>query len=116
MINQVTLPQERNSLFLKRNDSMQELKSLIDRGDLFFLSQFNETHPNFIAKIKSACSTINSMDIKFCVLLRMGLSAKEIARVTNSTVRAVQSRKYRIRKRLNVPCDEDLNLFMVTFS
>ncbi|QDH81351.1 hypothetical protein FKX85_20880 [Echinicola soli] len=94
----------------------QNLKSLIEKGDLHFLSEFNEIFPDFISKIKSASSKLNAMDIKFCVLLKMGFTTKEIASVTKSTVRAVQSRKYRIRKRLDVPNDEDLNLFMVTFS
>ncbi|WP_229239717.1 helix-turn-helix transcriptional regulator [Echinicola soli] len=89
---------------------------MIEKGDLHFLSEFNEIFPDFISKIKSASSKLNAMDIKFCVLLKMGFTTKEIASVTKSTVRAVQSRKYRIRKRLDVPNDEDLNLFMVTFS
>ncbi|GGF40135.1 helix-turn-helix transcriptional regulator [Echinicola rosea] len=107
-----TNPQER----FYTTDPAQNLKSFIEKGDLHFLSEFNGIFPNFISKVKSASSKLNAMDIKFCVLLKMGFSTKEIASVTKSTIRAVQSRKYRIRKRLGVPKDEDLNLFMVTFS
>ncbi|AWW29714.1 hypothetical protein DN752_06010 [Echinicola strongylocentroti] len=97
-------------------DPRKDLKALIEKGDLYFLSEFNEIYPNFITMIKNTSSKLNAMDIKFCVLLRMGFCTKEIARITKSTIRAVQSRKYRIRRRLNVPNEEDLNLFMVTFS
>ncbi|GGZ42150.1 hypothetical protein GCM10007049_39200 [Echinicola pacifica] len=107
---------ENPNVFKKSEDTQTDWANLVNKGDLIFLSQFNEVFPRFISKIKEACNSFNAMDIRFCVLLRMGLSTKEIARLTNSSVRAVQSRKYRIRKKLHIPNEEDLNIFMVTLS
>ncbi|WP_157492701.1 helix-turn-helix transcriptional regulator [Echinicola pacifica] len=96
--------------------SAGDIKSLIEKGELHLLNEFTVRFPSFVGRIKTMSSQINAMDLKFCILLRLGFSTKDIARITNSTIRAVQSRKYRIRRRLNVPNQEDINLFMVTIS
>lgn len=51
-------------------------------------------------------------EIEICAMLVLNFETKEIARFTNSTTRSVESRKYRIRKKLQLSSSEDLTLWM----
>ncbi|MCD0476361.1 tetratricopeptide repeat protein [Flavobacterium sp. EDS] len=85
-----------------------DLKQLvIERSPLFF-AKFKEIYPEFIDKIIEITPTIVSSELRFCALLKLGFSTNEIATYTKSTIRAVQSKRYRLRKKLNVPPEEDL--------
>lgn len=52
-------------------------------------------------------------DLLICAQLRLGFYTKEIARYTKNSVRAVEGKKYRIRKKLNIPANEDINVWMM---
>ena len=43
-----------------------------------------------------------------CTFLRMNLNTKEIADIMGLSVRSIESRRYRLRKKLNLSKDEDL--------
>ncbi len=85
-----------------------DLKQLVMEGSPLFFAKFKEIHPGFIDKIIEITPTIVSSELRFCALLKLGFSTNEIATYTKSTIRAVQSKRYRLRKKLNVPPEEDL--------
>ncbi|WP_123911972.1 helix-turn-helix transcriptional regulator [Chryseobacterium shigense] len=86
------LAMERNSLFI-----------------VYFKSQF----PDFFENILKAHPNIVSSELEICALLHLNLSTKEIAVATNSTIRSVENKKYRIRKKLNIPIEIDTNLYII---
>ena len=47
-----------------------------------------------------------------CSLLRLNLSVKEIASIRNSSSDAIKVTRYRIRKKMNVPKGEKLEMFI----
>jgi DNA-binding CsgD family transcriptional regulator len=51
-------------------------------------------------------------EIELCILLRLNFETKEIARHTKASVRAIEGKKYRVRKKLNIPSDQDINIWM----
>lgn len=78
-----------------------------------FIVEFRKKYPVFAKEIDIRLPKLSPTDLKTCYLLRLDLSTKEIAQITNSSIRAVESRKYRIRKRLNLKTEVNLNLFLI---
>jgi DNA-binding CsgD family transcriptional regulator len=78
-----------------------------------FETSFNETHENFFKKLKIDHPDLVPNDLKLCAYLRMNMSSKEMASLLNISVRGVEIRRYRLRKKLNLPHDKNLNEFLI---
>ena len=78
-----------------------------------FQKLFDQAHENFFKSLKDAYPSLTTSDLRLCAYIRMNLSSKEIAPLLNITVRGVEERRYRLRKRLNLSTDESLNDFIL---
>ena len=76
-------------------------------------SSFNETHKNYFSKLKALYPELTPNDLKFCAYLRMNMSSKEIASLLSITLRAVEIRRYRLRKKLNLDHEKNLVEFLM---
>lgn len=45
----------------------------------------------------------------------MNLSTKEIANLMNVSIRGIEASQYRLRKRLDLPSDSNLNTFFMNY-
>lgn len=91
-------------------------KSLDDQEDWnAFETYFNSAHRDFTDRLRLTYPDITPGDIRVCCLLRMNLSTKEIASLLNVSVRAVELRRYRLRKRLNLDGETNLTDFLMNF-
>ncbi|MDF2515897.1 MAG: hypothetical protein K0R59_1193 [Sphingobacterium sp.] len=79
-----------------------------------FLTLFTELYPQFIQALKSRDSNLRSTELEFCAMAFLNFSTKNIAEYTFVTVRAVQVRKNRLRKKFDIPSDADFNNWMRT--
>lgn len=103
-----------NKLYNKLHLLMEE--ALENQSDwLQFETYFNSAHHNFMDRLRQQYSDITSGDLRICCLLRMNLSTKEIASLLNVSVRAVELRRYRLRKRLNLDSETNLVDFLMNF-
>lgn len=103
-----------NKLYNRMKTLMEE--SLNDQADwLLFESHFNSAHQNFIERLRQQYSDITTGDLRICCLLRMNLSTKEIASLLNVSIRAIELRRYRLRKRLLLDGDINLTDFLMSF-
>lgn len=80
-----------------------------------FESYFNSAHQNFMDRLRQEYADITTGDLRICCLLRMNLSTKEIASLLNVSVRAIELRRYRLRKRLGLEGDTNLIDFLMNF-
>lgn len=80
-----------------------------------FENLFDQAYENFFKRLKTDYPDLTPSDLKLCAYLRMNLSSKEIAPLINITVRGVEERRYRLRKRLNLPSDQNLTEFILSF-
>lgn len=69
----------------------------------FFEKRFNEYQPEFLEKFQGL--NLTAADFQFCVLIKMGMDTYEIAEVLSITNRAVQQRRYRLKKKLGIKTD-----------
>ncbi len=73
-----------------------------------------EVHGDFIQRLKSKFPAITSTDLKLCIYLKMNLTSKEIARLSNLTIRGIEASRYRLRKKLNIDSDTNLTDFILS--
>ncbi|MGV3509869.1 MAG: triple tyrosine motif-containing protein [Sphingobacteriaceae bacterium] len=101
------------------DNQLKRLQKIIDesmndeRDWNLFEKSFNETHESFFKKLKVGHPHLVPNDLKLCAYLRMNMSSKEIASLLNISVRGVEIRRYRLRKKLNIPHDKNLNEFLI---
>lgn len=86
-----------------------KLNSLASRGDNEeFRQYFERVHPTFYKMLDERYPTLTERDRRLCAYLYLGLSTKEIARLTSREVRSVESARNRLRKKLSANAAEDL--------
>lgn len=103
-----------NKLYNRLRKLMED--GLNDQADwLQFESYFNSAHHNFMERLRQRYADITMGDLRLCCLLRMNLSTKEIASLLNVSVRAIEIRRYRLRKRLSLESDTNLVDFLLKF-
>ena len=69
----------------------------------------------FYEKLNSQFNNLSKTDIKLCALIRMNIDNKQIAILQNISPSSVKMSRYRLRKKLNLSQDQDLNKFLNTF-
>lgn len=79
-----------------------------------FETNINQIHSEFIKALTQKYSNLTPKDIKLCIFLKMNLSSKEIAPLMNITFRGVELHRYRLRKKLTLPAETNLSIFMTT--
>lgn len=72
------------------------------------ITQFLEQENVLGVNLKKTYPDLSLSDIKLCIMIREGLSTKEIATVTNRSVRGVESAKFRMRKKMNLSTQKDI--------
>ena len=99
------------------NDLIKTLeKDLLNREDWEkFEIHFDQVHEDFLKKIRKKYPELTPKDLRLCAYLKMNLSSKEIAPILNISVRGVEISRYRLRKKMNLPRDANLNDFMMNF-
>lgn len=103
-----------NKLYSKLRSLMEE--ALNDQAAwLQFESYFNGAHRHFMDRLREQYADLTTGDLRICCLLRMNLSTKEIASLLNISVRAVELRRYRLRKRLGLEGETNLVEFLMKF-
>lgn len=80
-----------------------------------FEKLFDQAHENFFQRLKASYPELTSSDLRLCAYLRLNLSSKEIAPLLNISVRGVEERRYRLRKRLQLSSDQNLTEFILSF-
>lgn len=78
-----------------------------------FQQNFDLIHQNFFRNLRSRYPELTATDLKFCALLRLNLNTKEIAKLTNLTIRGVEGARYRLRKKLGIRIDQSLTEFLI---
>lgn len=73
-----------------------------------FVEAFNNADKDFLDKMKSLHPDLTPSDLRLCVYLRMNLTSKEISPLLNISLKSVDTKRYRLRKRMNLLHEESL--------
>lgn len=97
---------------------MNKLKiELKDKNkDESYSDQFNAAYPGYLESLIRSCPQLSASELKVCTFLRLNLNSKEIAEIMQISVRSVESRRYRLRKKLKLNKETDLVNYLIALS
>ena len=79
----------------------------------FFQEAFNNADKDFLKKIKAKHPKLTPNDLRLCAYLRLNLSSKEIAPLLNISPRSVEVKRYRLRKKMELPHESSLTNYIL---
>lgn len=79
----------------------------------FFEEAFNNADKDFLKKVKAKHPSLTPNDLKLCAYLRLNLSSKEIAPLLNISPKSVEVKRYRLRKKIDLPHEDSLTNYML---
>ncbi|MDR2802262.1 MAG: hypothetical protein LBB31_03490 [Prevotellaceae bacterium] len=115
----LTLKQE-----LQKEDSAKNIKHIVklinknlasEKDWQVFEANFDLIHDRFFRNLKERSAQLTPRDLKLCAYLRLNLTTKEIAQLTGNSVRGVEVARFRLRKKLQLAPEQNLNEFMLEF-
>lgn len=115
-----TLQEKRRKGTISQHDMAAMLSQLGENADgenfwEVYQNNFNLIHHNFFKKLQQAYPALTPADLRFCALLRLNLSTKDIAQFTGLSVRGVESARYRLRRKFNLDEGQNLVDFLIHF-
>ena len=84
----------------------------IDKEWVNFKMHFDNVHPLFFEKLKQCCHDLTEENVKMCAYIKMGMTPKQIAQLQHVAPRSVIINRYRLKKKLQLPEEEDLEYFV----
>ena len=106
---------EKQRLVKKLNNAFEEVVDLAESNSPNFMSRFIEVYPEFYNQLISEFPNLTSADLKLCALMKLDFSTKEMAEITFSSVRTIQNRKYKLRKKFDLHSDENIQMWIQNF-
>lgn len=80
-----------------------------------FRLYFEEVHQSFEKNLTNHCPDLSPNDKKICALLKLGLTTKDIASITFRELRSVESARNRLRKKLGLSAEVNIQTFLAQF-
>ena len=80
-----------------------------------FKMHFEEVHQGFFTRLIEKFPELTTHELRFCAYLRLNLDTKEISRILNISVNAIEKRRYRLRKKLNLNPEDSFFEFLYDF-
>ncbi|UTX49028.1 hypothetical protein [Chryseobacterium sp. MA9] len=100
--------EESESSLQRLSYTYEELITLARQSDPSFMLKFRDSYPDLYDGLLSKYPDLNLNDLKLCAFLKLNFSNKQIADYDHISVRTAESKKYRLRKKLNLSRDIDL--------
>ncbi len=103
---------------LELRQLIRKIDSEIDSEDYWeqFQLNFDQVHQQFSAKLHQQHPQLSPNDIRLCCMIKINMANREIASIQNISVGAVEKSKYRLKKKLALEKEEDLNNYILGFS
>jgi DNA-binding CsgD family transcriptional regulator/outer membrane protein assembly factor BamB len=99
------------------SDLLSKIKS--DMSDIEFWHIYQKNidliHEHFFRNLRERYPSLTHSDLRFCALLRLNLSTKDIAKFTNLSVRGVETARYRLRRKFGISSETSLVNFLIDF-
>ena len=95
----------------KLDVEIRQRMSFTDKVEDFNL-KIEKMHKDFMGRIAQLYPDLSTNDIRLAVLLRLGISTKEIATLLNISPKSVEINRYRLRKKLGLDRGANLTQFI----
>ena len=95
-----------NTLSLLNSDIRQNLSLKEDLEE--FQHKLDNTYDDFFRRLRAKYPNLTKNEERLCAFLRLNLSSKEIASINNTSVKAAEMSRYRLRRKLEISNNEHL--------
>ncbi|WP_343609214.1 hypothetical protein [Chryseobacterium oranimense] len=96
-------------------ETYHHLIDLLEKKDPAFMFAFEKVYPKFRENLLAKNAELQLSEIEFCALLKIQLTTKEIAKYTFVEIRTVQNKKYKLRKKFEIPTNLDIYTWINQF-
>ncbi len=116
---------------IRKNEALLSLKSELEKTELpsqesdrldrhieahlsgdkdweLFEAAFNQVHDAFFKKLKTQYPDLTTGDLRLAAFLKLNLSSKEVASLLGLSVRGVENKRYRLRKKMGLTESDNL--------
>lgn len=103
-----------------KDDRLKNIRNHIKKLDIqknawsIFNTYFSHTHHSFFSSLYDAHTDLTNGEMRMCAFIAMNLTTKDIAQLTNRSVRTIEAIKYSLRKKMNIsePTETYLRRFL----
>lgn len=81
-----------------------------------FKLYFESINPQFLKDLSHKYPCLTNKDLKYCCYLKMNMSNEDIRHVLGINQESVRTHKYRLKKKMTLSKNQDLRLFLRSFS
>lgn len=78
----------------------------------YFIIKFEKIYPHFFTNLKKQFSSLSETELRLCAYIRIGMSAKEIAKILSVQPETVNTSRYRIRKKMKLSSGDSLEVLL----
>ena len=101
---------------MKKIQSIVKSLNLKNNGWDTFTIYFQQTNKDFFNNLYKRHPNLSNGEVRMCAFIIMNLRTKDIAQLTNRSVRTIESIKYNISKKINLPEGQTLTEYLRTLS
>ena len=80
-----------------------------------FEIRFQEVHTDFYSNLRKSYPELSNNEIRLCAFLKLNMTTKEIAAITYQSLNSIKVARYRLRKKLGLSKEHNLNAFLARF-
>ncbi|MEM7106629.1 MAG: hypothetical protein AAF519_00290 [Bacteroidota bacterium] len=106
----------------KNGENGKEIGKLVTHIDINkshnwdeFNARFISVNSKFYNNLKESFPNLSQGDKKICALIKLNFSSKDMSRLLGISVESVHTTRYRLRKKLNLSRQDNLEDFVATF-
>lgn len=87
---------------------LEDILQSIQLNDVLYVQNFEKYYPNFFQRLNEiSTDSLTLAEMKLCSLMKLGFTSKQIAVYTHSSIKSIDSKKYRVRKKLGLSKEDD---------
>ncbi|HPF97810.1 MAG TPA: helix-turn-helix transcriptional regulator, partial [Mangrovimonas sp.] len=90
-----------------------QIEKQIDENWDSFLKQFTEINPKFYEELDQRHEGLTKNDFRLAALVKMNVNSKDIASILNISPEGVKKARYRLRKKLHLNSDDNLEQYLM---
>lgn len=102
-------------------DKLKQIKSTLQKNPVSgfnadFDKRITEANADFYKILLAKYPDLSPTELKLCAYLRLSISTKEIAQLTNRSVRTVETLRSDIRKKMNLTANDNLSNHLISLA
>ncbi|MCL1656173.1 hypothetical protein M2T79_06165 [Elizabethkingia miricola] len=95
------------------HETLNLLINLAEEDDPSFYFKFNDIFPDFSENLLKISPKLTQSDLEYCAMMKLNFDTKKIASIKRLSIGAVESKKYRIRKKLDISTEENIYIWLM---